>query len=297
MCMQARDQDAFLPNYYSALRVRRHADPALFRAAFKERSLQLHPDKNPAPDAQDQFNRLKEAYDVCSSCNSDDAIAGDLTFLTVPQVLSDPTQRHVYNFFGEEGLRNDPRVDRLQLVIDIAFSHMVWLALAIAVTFRLPTDNGRTFACAAVALSLAIEVAVRLYEQQLPVWWPFSITEHELVIWVRKLLPAVLLSCRVLGLHLFADSHAAVVVLAHFVQEHHKVTCLLQALAQHVILLLYISCGDIAYVLLLRCVSLSSCALVNFPTTIFRQQEVCFINCRCICTCSIAATGTQRKRL
>lgn len=78
--MQAYYNANISPNYYSVLRVRRHSDPALFRAAYKERSLQLHPDKNPAPDAQEQFNQLKAAYDVRSSCEFLRGMTSEITF-------------------------------------------------------------------------------------------------------------------------------------------------------------------------------------------------------------------------
>lgn len=143
----------------------------------------------------------------------------------VLQVLSDPRQRDVYNFFGERGLKSDPRADSLQIAIDMALSYMLWLVSAVFVTARLPTGDARLWACAAVALSLAIEAAVVLYDQQLPRWWPFSLTEHEVVLWLRSvLLPTALLVCRALGLHLHVSSHDTVVLLSHVVQQHQKAT-------------------------------------------------------------------------
>lgn len=112
----------------------------------------------------------------------------------------------------------------MQLGIDMALSHMVWLVVAIFVTMNLPTGDARLWACAIVALSLVVEAAVVLYDQSLPTWWPFSLTEHEVVLWLRSLLlPTALLVCRALGLHLHVSSHDAVVVLSHAVQQHQKV--------------------------------------------------------------------------
>jgi DnaJ-class molecular chaperone len=64
------------PNYYSVLYVAptssggeeilisRSSTSAEIRKAWKKKSLELHPDKNPAPSATQEFERVKEAYDV-----------------------------------------------------------------------------------------------------------------------------------------------------------------------------------------------------------------------------------------
>ena len=53
------------------------------KKAFRKLSLQLHPDKNPDPDAANRFAEVTEAYEV----------------------LSDPEKRGVYDQHGEEGLK------------------------------------------------------------------------------------------------------------------------------------------------------------------------------------------------
>lgn len=63
---------------YDVLGVSRDATEADIKKAFRRRARELHPDVNKAPNAEDQFKELNEAYDV----------------------LSDPNKRAQYDRFG-----------------------------------------------------------------------------------------------------------------------------------------------------------------------------------------------------
>lgn len=55
-----------MTDYYKALKIRRTATPDEVKAAFRHWAKQLHPDVNPSPEAQNEFQKIKEAYEVLS---------------------------------------------------------------------------------------------------------------------------------------------------------------------------------------------------------------------------------------
>lgn len=55
-----------MTDYYKALRIRRTATPDEVKAAYRHWAKQFHPDLNPSPEAQADFQKVKEAYEVLS---------------------------------------------------------------------------------------------------------------------------------------------------------------------------------------------------------------------------------------
>src|SRR4051794_30153950 len=70
-------------DYYEVLGVSREADAGEIKRAFRRLARDLHPDVSDAPDAQDRFREVVEAYEV----------------------LSKTETRELYDRFGHAGLR------------------------------------------------------------------------------------------------------------------------------------------------------------------------------------------------
>lgn len=70
-------------DYYEILGVSRDASPDAIKKSYRRLAMEVHPDRNPAPDAEERFKALSEAYSV----------------------LGDPEKRARYDRFGAEGVR------------------------------------------------------------------------------------------------------------------------------------------------------------------------------------------------
>lgn len=70
-------------DYYKTLNVPRDASDDEIKKAYRKMALKYHPDKNKDPGAEEKFKEIAEAYEV----------------------LSDSQKRHVFDMYGEEGLK------------------------------------------------------------------------------------------------------------------------------------------------------------------------------------------------
>ncbi len=69
-------------DYYEVLGVGRNASEQELKKAFRKLAMDLHPDRNPSPEASERFKEINSAYEV----------------------LSDPEKRAIYDRYGHAGL-------------------------------------------------------------------------------------------------------------------------------------------------------------------------------------------------
>ena len=72
-----------MADYYERLGVSRDADGETVKKAYRKLAMQYHPDRNDSSDAEENFKRVTEAYEV----------------------LRDPEQRQLYDRYGEAGVK------------------------------------------------------------------------------------------------------------------------------------------------------------------------------------------------
>ena len=170
-------------SYYKALEVGRHSSPIDIRKAYKQISRTLHPDKNPSPTAETDFQRVKAAYDV----------------------LMDEKLRDVYNRFGAEALTFDPRHDELKLLSTISSTYIFWLVIIFVTTVPSGSRASRTWAAIVGIAILVLEVCLCLTETSIPLWFPKHVTEAELVVFLHRVFPGLLVALRCISETFYVD--------------------------------------------------------------------------------------------
>lgn len=189
------------PNYYSKLGVTRSSNPLEIKRAYKKLSLQLHPDKNPSPDASDQFDAVKQAYDV----------------------LMDMELREVYNKFGAEGVKDGKRYDETRLLLEMGVFYFGYGVMAFLLTMGKRSGEARNWTLTGLMVMLVLEVAMMTAQSNpLPASLFPTMTEYEAVWLLHSLFPAFMNGCRSLGSYLYVDLDAQTRQLLLALQEQNK---------------------------------------------------------------------------
>lgn len=189
------------PNYYTMLGVTHESNPLEIKRAYKRLSLQLHPDKNPSPDATDKFDAVKQAYDA----------------------LMDMEFREVYNKFGKEGLKANKRYDETQFLLELAIFYVSWGMMVFMLTLGKRNGEARNWCFTGMVVMLVVEVTMMTSQTNpIPTWLFPTLTQHEVVWLLHNLFPAFMNGCRSLGAYLYVDLDAQTRQLLLALQDQNK---------------------------------------------------------------------------
>mmetsp|Transcript_24033 Transcript_24033/g.70481 ORF Transcript_24033/g.70481 Transcript_24033/m.70481 type:complete len:326 (-) Transcript_24033:369-1346(-) len=186
------------PNFYTRLGVTRNSSLQDLKKAYKRLSLELHPDKNPSPNAVEEFDQIKDAYDV----------------LTGPD-------RETYNKFGEEKVKAGKIIDEYQVLLEISIFYLTWGMLAYMLTLGKSSRHAREWVFTGQIVMLVVEVSLMLQEVKLPDWLFPTMTENDMVWLLHTLFPAYMNGCRVIGSFLFVDVEEQTRALLNELRDSH----------------------------------------------------------------------------
>ncbi len=189
------------PNHYSLLGVTRDSNPLEIKRAYRKLSVALHPDKNPSPTASDEFDAVKQAYDV----------------------LMDMEFREVYNKFGSDGINSNKRFDESQFFMELGIFYLTWGMMAYVLTLGKKSGDARQWTFTGLIIMLVIEISIMTSQTNplpssiFPTW-----TEYEAVWLLHSLFPAFMNGCRSLGSYLYVDLDKQTRQLLLALQEQNK---------------------------------------------------------------------------
>lgn len=188
------------PNFYAVLNVNRRSTAMEIRQAYKKVSLKYHPDKNTAPDAEGKFQSVKAAYDV----------------------LMDEQKRDIYNRFGIDAIKFDPRSDELKLIVGLGVVYLFWSVVSYIATLPRSAQACRTWIAIVLIAMLIGEVFLCLTETTLPAWMPARLTEHEFALCMHALFPGIIVVLRCISEYLYVDIDNCTLQVLSDISKHHK---------------------------------------------------------------------------
>jgi len=188
-------------NHYNVLGVPRSSTAMEIKKSYKRLSLELHPDKNKAPDAADQFAHLKASYDV----------------------LMDVENRVVYNKFGPDGVKNNKSTfDETGMLLEMGIFYATWAMLSFVLTLGKSGNMARSWIYTGQIVMLLIEITLMTTEEPFPDWFFPKTTEYEWIWLLHTLFPAFMNGCRCLGGFLYVDMEGETRKLLAALEESNK---------------------------------------------------------------------------
>mmetsp|Transcript_8569 Transcript_8569/g.29255 ORF Transcript_8569/g.29255 Transcript_8569/m.29255 type:complete len:317 (-) Transcript_8569:282-1232(-) len=175
------------PNYFEVLGVPTTASSADIKRAYRNKSLDLHPDKNrDDPDAPARFTHMKDAYDV----------------------LSDARLRDIYNKFGEWGIEEDKTNANGGQYAGMAVFYVIWVVVAFLLTMGKGNGQARVWVFTGLVALAIFEYQTRVMSADyLSGFLPFM-TVCEKTEVLHKLFPPFMHGAKMIGQVLYVDPEA-----------------------------------------------------------------------------------------
>lgn len=157
--------------------VGRDASLAEVKRAFRARSVDLHPDKNPSPTAVEDFNRLRLAFDV----------------------LGDANKRVVYDLFGERSVDKELAAVQTEALVGTLSFYAVWAVITFVLTLSDSAREARAWSLAGGVLFFVAEVNLIFGGATLPSRFFPLMTVFEFTRILRSAFPPFINGCRAIG--------------------------------------------------------------------------------------------------
>ena len=160
------------PNHYQTLGIPRGTPDSKLKQKYRQLSLKLHPDKNKAPNAAEEFRRVTQAYNV----------------------LQDLEKRKVYDKLGDAGVKYHAQaaVDHKYIMIQLLMNYASSVIFAFLMTFSDPSGDALSMSLFALLFMLLVESLLVLEEFQIPTWLLQYYTAHDVVSLLHRLFPALM---------------------------------------------------------------------------------------------------------
>ncbi|GMF14603.1 unnamed protein product [Phytophthora lilii] len=183
-------------NFYHVVGVSRDASFADIKRAFRQRSVELHPDKNPSPTATEEFNRLRLAFDVRPVAAAGGA---DADAATVLQVLGDANKRPLYDLYGESAVDKDLWSMQIEALVGSLTYYAVWAVLTFVLTMSETAREARAWSLAGGVLCFILELNFIYGGAGLPDYFFPMMTVHDFIAVMHSAFPPFLNGCRAIG--------------------------------------------------------------------------------------------------
>ncbi|KAG2941849.1 hypothetical protein JG687_00004804 [Phytophthora cactorum] len=164
-------------NFYHLVGVDRDSSYADIKRAFRQRSVELHPDKNRSPTASEEFNRLRLAFDI----------------------LGDANKRPLYDLFGESAVDKDLWSLQIETLVGSLTFYAIWAVLTFILTLSEQAREARAWSLAAGVLCFVMELNFIYGGGRLPPYLFPTMTVHEFVTIMHSAFPPFLNGCRAIG--------------------------------------------------------------------------------------------------